>query len=66
MSPTITRLRVGVVRRFQAFSGAWPWEWTSAQADAWVAQGGWAHSTVRSYQGSLALFLDYLCDPRYG
>lgn len=31
-----------------------------------MAQGGWAHSTVRSYQGSLALFLDYLCDPRYG
>ena len=25
-----------------------------------------AHSTVRSYEGALAVFLDYVCDPRYG
>ena len=31
-----------------------------------MASGGWAHSTVRSYQGALALFLEYVCDPRYG
>ena len=24
------------------------------------------HSTVRSYEGALALFLEYICDPRYG
>jgi integrase len=66
LSPTITRQRVRVVQRFRAFSGSWPWEWTSAQADAWVAQGSWAHSTVRNYQGSLALFVAYICDPRYG
>ena len=66
LSPTITRQRVRVVQRFRAFCGSWPWEWTSAQADAWVAQGAWAHSTVRNYQGSLALFVAYICDPRYG
>ena len=55
LSPTITRQRVRVVQRFRAFTGAWPWEWTAAQADAWVSQGAWAHSTVRNYQGSLAL-----------
>jgi integrase/recombinase XerC len=66
LSPTITRQRVRVVQRFRAFTGAWPWEWTAAQADAWVSQGAWAHSTVRNYQGSLALFLAYICDPRYG
>jgi site-specific recombinase XerD len=66
LSPTITRCRVGVVRRFQLFCGSWPWEWRAEQLDAWVAQGGWAHSTVRNYEGSLALFLDYLCDARYG
>ena len=66
LSPAITRQRVRVVQRFRAFSGSWPWEWTSAQADAWVAQGAWAHSTVRNYQGSLALALAYICDPRYG
>jgi integrase len=57
--------RERVVRRFQAFTGAWPWCWTAAQVESWVAAGGWAHSTVRSYQGALAVFLDYACDPRY-
>jgi hypothetical protein len=56
----------GVVRQFTEFTGRWPWQWTAAQAEAWVASGGWAHSTVRSYQGALALFLEYVCDPRYG
>jgi integrase/recombinase XerC len=58
--------RERVVRQFAGFTGCWPWQWSAAQADAWVASGGWAHSTVRSYQGALALFLDYACDPRYG
>jgi len=58
--------RVRLVRRFRAFTGAWPWQWTPAQAEAWVASGGWAHSTVRSYEGALAVFLDFACDPRYG
>ncbi len=57
--------RERVVRRFAAFAG-WPWQWTAAQAESWLAAGGWAHSTVRAYQGAVALFLDYACDPRYG
>lgn len=44
LSPTITRSRVGVVRRFQAFCGAWPWQWRAEHLDAWVAQGSWARS----------------------
>ena len=66
LSPTIVRQRVRVVQRFADFTGAWPWERASAQVDTWVAQGSWAHSTVRNYQGALALFLAYACDPRYG
>jgi integrase/recombinase XerC len=58
--------RERVVRQFAGFTGCWPWQWTAAQAGEWLASGGWAHSTVRSYQGALALFLDYACDPRYG
>ncbi|MGH3407369.1 MAG: tyrosine-type recombinase/integrase [Streptosporangiaceae bacterium] len=58
--------REHIVRRFAAFTGCWPWQWTSAQAESWLASGGWAHSTVRGYQGALALFLDFACDPRYG
>jgi integrase/recombinase XerC len=58
--------RERLVRQFADFTGCWPWQWTSAQAEEWLASGGWAHSTMRSYQGALALFLDYVCDPRYG
>lgn len=58
--------RERVVRQFAEFTGCWPWQWSAAQADSWIASGGWAHSTIRSYQGALSLFLDYVCDPRYG
>jgi integrase/recombinase XerC len=58
--------RVRLVRRFREFTGAWPWQWTPAQVEGWIAAGGWAHSTVRSYEGALAVFLEYACDPRYG
>jgi integrase/recombinase XerC len=66
LSPSITVARVRVVRRFQDFAGVWPWEWRSEHIEAWIAQGEWAHSTIRSYQGSVALFLAFVCDPRYG
>src|SRR6187402_809292 len=58
--------RERTVRRFGEFTGGWPWEWSPAQLEAWIGAGGWAHSTVRSYQGAVAAFLDYVCDPRYG
>jgi integrase/recombinase XerC len=61
-----TEGRIRLVRRFREFTGAWPWQWTPAQAGEWIAGGGWAHSTVRSYEGALAGFLDYACDPRHG
>ncbi len=66
LSPTITRQRQRMVRRFTEFTGLWPWQWRAEHLDARVAQGRWAHSTVRNYQGSIAQFMDYLCDPRYG
>jgi integrase/recombinase XerC len=54
------------VRRFKEFCGTWPWEWRSEQLEAWITQGHWAHSTIRSYEGSLSLFMEFLCDPNYG
>jgi integrase/recombinase XerC len=66
LTARLTGERERVVRQFTEFTGCWPWQWTAAQAEAWLASGGWAHSTVRSYQGALALFLEYVCDPRYG
>jgi hypothetical protein len=58
--------RIRLVRRFGEFTGAWPWQWTPGQVEDWITSGGWAHSTVRSYEGALAVFLSYVCDPRYG
>jgi integrase/recombinase XerC len=66
LSESLIAGRSRVVCRFQAFTGTWPWCWTSAQVEAWIASGGWAHSTVRSYQGAVAVFLEYVCDQRYG
>jgi len=63
---SIIGARERTVRRFTEFTGDWPWSWSPAQVEAWTASGGWAHSTVRSYQGALGCFLDYVCDPRYG
>ena len=39
------------------FTGGWPWQWTPEQVERWLAEGGWAYSTVRSYQGALAMFV---------
>ena len=64
--PTITAQRQRTVRRFAEFTGAWPWQWRATHLDAWVAEGHWAHSTIRSYEGSIAAFMDYVRDPRYG
>ncbi|MGH3981689.1 MAG: tyrosine-type recombinase/integrase [Pseudonocardiaceae bacterium] len=66
LSSSLIGGRERLVRRFAESTGAWPWQWTSAQMEAWIAAGGWVHSTVRSYQGALAMFLGYVCDPRYG
>jgi integrase/recombinase XerC len=66
LSVPLVEGRERLVRRFQAFAGAWPWAWTPEQVERWSVSGGWAHSTIRSYQGALAVFLDYVCDARYG
>ncbi len=66
LSPTFSRGQERTVRRFQEFCDAWPWAWAPEQLDAWVAENRWAHATVRAYQGAVAMFLDFVCDPRYG
>lgn len=48
--------------------GEWPWDWTALAVEEFVvdvAGRGLARSTIRNYQGTLKVFLDYLCDPRY-
>lgn len=69
LAPGTIAQRVGVVRRFFRFVGAYPWEWQPVDVEeftVWLrSHGARAHSTLRSYQNSIALFCDYLVDPRY-
>ncbi len=59
-----------LVRRFQSHAGVFPWAWTPAHLDEWIADlrsvRGLALSTVRTYQATVRLFLEYVCDPLYG
>ena len=63
--------RIRTVRRFTEFTNEYPWKWSAADLEDWTSQltssePPLAHSTVRGYQLSVAMFLDYLIDSRYG
>ena len=66
LGPSIIGNRERVVRRLVEFAQAWPWSWREEHLEGWVAANTWAHSTVRSYQGAIGCFLDYVRNPRYG
>ena len=59
-----------VVRRFQDDVGSFPWQWSPAHLENWVADRRRRHvlarSTVRSYTVSIGSFCAYICDPAYG
>lgn len=63
--------RLRIVRRFAEFTNEFPWRWTPRDVEDWTVSflsgaRPMSHSTIRTYQGGLATFLDYLSDPRYG
>lgn len=63
--------RVALVRRLVDFSGLYPWEWTPAEAEAFIGhlrsgEKPVAVSTARGYEIALRMFCDYLTDGRYG
>lgn len=63
--------RIRLVRRFAEFSDLYPWQWTPAEAEAWVSSlrsGAMPLklSTLRSYEIELRVFCDFLLDSRYG
>lgn len=66
LSASFVASRLQVVRRFAEFTQCYPWAWSPAQLESWVAASRWAHSTVRLYQQALAAFGEYLADERYG
>ncbi|MFI0448490.1 tyrosine-type recombinase/integrase [Actinomadura sp. 6N118] len=65
--------RVLMVRRLVGFTNAYPWEWTPADGEAFIAHLRSPNrdrpigmSTGRTYETTLALFMQYLTDRRYG
>lgn len=62
--------RERLMRRFGEFTNEYPWNWEPSHVDEWslslTAEYHLAPSTIRSYQCSLRLFSEYLCDSRYG
>jgi integrase/recombinase XerC len=57
------------VRRFVVFTNDYPWQWTPADVEEWnsdLVGRGLAHSTVRSYQNAVSLFLGYVTAQCYG
>ncbi|WP_029892904.1 tyrosine-type recombinase/integrase [Nocardia brasiliensis] len=61
--------RLGVVKRFLAYTNEYPWHWSPAHLDEWmvdqISRAGLAKSTMRSYQDALNSFCDYLIRPEY-
>ncbi|MEU3071539.1 tyrosine-type recombinase/integrase [Streptomyces sp. NPDC006906] len=61
--------RLRVVRQFNDFAGAYPWNWSAAAMDEWttylIAELHRAESTIRGYQTAVRLFSDYITSPHY-
>ncbi|MFI5672972.1 tyrosine-type recombinase/integrase [Streptomyces sp. NPDC051704] len=59
-----------VIETFQEFTNEYPWHWTAAHIDEWMADLVMRHnrakSTLRNYQGAISLFMGYLLNPVYG
>lgn len=67
---TTIAARSKLVRRFQAFTDEYPWNWTPADVEDFtvsLTSGGQQLSTgtIRGYQLSLRLFIDFVTDRRY-
>lgn len=67
--PTI-KARDRLVRRFVEFSGLYPWQWTPAEAEAWISElrsgaKPLRVSTLRGYEIDIKMFCEYLTDTRY-
>ncbi|MEV7524593.1 tyrosine-type recombinase/integrase [Streptomyces sp. NPDC091371] len=60
-----------VIERLYSFTGLYPWQWTPADGEAFIAdlRGGPTPiqmSTARGYEVMITLFTEYLLDGRYG
>ncbi len=62
--------RERLVRRFVDFTGMYPWQWTPAEAEAWISElrsgvKPLRVSTLRGYEIDIKMFCEYITDPRY-
>lgn len=62
--------RLALIRRFAAFAGSHPWQWTAGDVEEFTmslmsGDSRLAPSTIRGHHMSLKLFCDYLLDGRY-
>ena len=62
--------RERLIRRFLEFTNEYPWQWSPSHVDEWslslVSEQHLAPSTIRSYQGDLRMFSEFVTDGRYG
>jgi integrase/recombinase XerC len=68
LMPDTIKQRVQLIRRAVAHLGEWPWEWMAQAVEEFIvdlSSGRLARSTMRSYQGSLKVFLEHISDGRY-
>jgi integrase len=63
--------RLRLIGRMGEFTGLYPWQWTPAEGEAFIAHLRSGDkpirmSTARSYEVTIGLFVEYLLDARYG
>lgn len=74
LAETTVLWRERLVRRFaefcDGFPWTWTWTWTATDTEDWTSSllspNRHSHGTIRSYQGAVSCFLDYVVDARYG
>jgi len=64
------RNREALLRRFHAHAGVWPWLWRTEHVEQWIEDLAGPPrrlhvSTLRNYQVTIRLFMEYLLDARY-
>jgi len=64
------RQREAQLRRFARFTNDYPWRWQPVDVEEWttqaIAERRLTHATVRGNHVTLRLFMEFVCDPRYG
>jgi integrase/recombinase XerC len=70
LRPKTVKGRLRVIERLWEFTGLYPWQWTPAEGEAFIADLRSQRppvqlSTARTYEVTIGLFVEYLLDSRY-